>query len=188
MPRDLILFEGAFTRENGLLTESNKPARPHLKAQFGPQLDAMFEAASSRQFKDAADFRSQDLSGWSTRDKVLHAVGIVLGIDRVAKREDASFTQLGGDSIAAVTLGELLGEVWLVALFALAGIILQNRVPFLISFQASAQLMEQTHVDLGSEMLTHWRMRWRLKKPAGWLFEWAHRPRRRGWPASASLA
>ena len=111
VPRDLIVFDGAFTRENGLLTESNKPARPHLKAQFGPQLDAMFEAASSRQFKGVADFRAQDFSGWSTRDKVLRAVGIVLEIDQVDKRDDASFTQLGGDSIAAVTLGELLEEV-----------------------------------------------------------------------------
>ena len=46
----------------------------------------------------------------------------------------------------------------LIALFALAGIILRSKVPFTISFQASAQLMEQTHVDLGGEMLSHWRM------------------------------
>ncbi len=46
----------------------------------------------------------------------------------------------------------------LMALFALAGLILQNKVPFTVSFQASAQLMEQTHVDLGGEMLSHWRM------------------------------
>ena len=46
----------------------------------------------------------------------------------------------------------------LVALFALAGIILKKQVDFTISFMASAQVMEQAHVDLGCEMLIQARM------------------------------
>lgn len=46
----------------------------------------------------------------------------------------------------------------LVALFALAGIILQKKIDFTISFNASAQVMEQAHIDLGCEMLIQARM------------------------------
>ena len=110
IPRDVVVFDGVFTRENGLLTESNKPARPHLKERFGRQLDALFDTIAARQQNAVADFRAQDASQGSSRDKVLRAVGIVLGIDHIERRADASFAQLGGDSIAAVTLSELLED------------------------------------------------------------------------------
>ncbi len=96
IPRDVLVFDGVFSRENGLLTDSNKPARPHLKERFGPQLEALFEAIEARQQNAVADFKTQDLSMWSTRDKVLRAVGAVLSIGDINQCAAMSFAQLGG--------------------------------------------------------------------------------------------
>ena len=41
-PREFILEPTPFSRDNGLLTESDKPRRPALRARYGDELERLY--------------------------------------------------------------------------------------------------------------------------------------------------
>jgi len=49
IPRDFLLDPEPFSKENGLLTESNKPSRPRLLARYGVRLDALYAQLDAQQ-------------------------------------------------------------------------------------------------------------------------------------------
>ena len=110
IPRDFLLQAEPFTKENGLLTESSKPARPQLKQAFSAQLEAMYEAVEGRSRAALQDLR--DRTDMLLRDKVVACITATLGLANL--RPDAgqtSFVSMGGDSLTAVQLSDRLRQV-----------------------------------------------------------------------------
>ncbi len=105
VPRDFLIEWTPFTKENGLLTDANKPRRPRLRETYGPRLDVLYEAIEARQLRtlDVGD----DVS---VAERVKTAVAVALGVEDAALDAERTFVQLGGDSFAAVRLANLLEE------------------------------------------------------------------------------
>jgi fatty acid CoA ligase FadD9 len=109
IPRDLIIETVPFTRENGLLTDSNKPRRGTLKVRYRETLDAMYASLEAAQVTMMAELEDQRAS---VEARVRVAVCGALGLtpDRFDGLADRSFVGLGGDSLSAVRLSAVLQE------------------------------------------------------------------------------
>ena len=119
VPRDFAIEMVPFTRENGLLTESAKPARPRLRARYGERLERMYAEIERAQLEQlyaqetpletptgtpkAAELPRAPLSA-----RILGALQIALGVPEIDL--DESFLAQGGDSLLAVTLTSILQE------------------------------------------------------------------------------
>ncbi|AUX39065.1 oxidoreductase [Sorangium cellulosum] len=107
VPREILIEASPFTRENGLLTASNKPARPKLKERYGARLDRMFEEIERTQLEKLQQLEGQR-AGASAAEQVALAMEVTLGLRDVDLRQ--TFVELGGDSLAAVRLSTMLEE------------------------------------------------------------------------------
>lgn len=113
VPRDFILETTAFTLENGLLTGIRKLARPKLKEIYGPQLEELYEDLARGQAAELRELRQ----GGATRpviETVTRAAAALLGSAASDLSPDAHFTDLGGDSLSALTFANLLREIFFV--------------------------------------------------------------------------
>ena len=110
VPRDFLIEDRAFTRENGLLTESDKPRRPALKQAYQAPLAALYEDIERRQLSDVDLLASADLSSAA---KLSRAAFAILGLDgeREATLATSSFVGLGGDSVSAVRLAATVEKI-----------------------------------------------------------------------------
>jgi fatty acid CoA ligase FadD9 len=110
IPRDFILETVPFTRENGLLTDSSKPARPKLRARYGERLEELHEEIERRQLEQLHALESA--AGVPAAEKVARAFVVTLGLteDEVRGAEQ-SFQKLGGDSLGAVELVTRIREL-----------------------------------------------------------------------------
>jgi len=95
-PRDFIVEPEPFSRDNGLLTSLNKPARPKLKQKYGPALERMYEAFDARQLASSAD------ATLPAAERVRRTIAATLGLGELDVSQ--SFAEYGGDSIAAAKL------------------------------------------------------------------------------------
>ena len=110
MPRDFIVEREPFTAANGLLSSVSKLVRPALKRRYGAALEALYADLDRRQ--DEAGRRLRAAAGSEDAAATLvSAVKTVLGIEQVDLSGGQSFTELGGDSLAAVSLATLLEEL-----------------------------------------------------------------------------
>jgi fatty acid CoA ligase FadD9 len=105
VPRDFIVQLAGFTRENKLVTDSNKLARARLKETFGPRLEAMYDAVEQRKERRLEHLHSDPQA--STTDMVRAVLEMTLGLGEEVGL-DATFAQLGGDSLSAVRVTEHL--------------------------------------------------------------------------------
>ncbi len=96
IPRDFLVETTPFTLENGLLTGIRKLAWPRLKEHYGAELEQLYV--------DLADGQAGELR--TLRQS---------GADRPVLETDAQFTDLGGDSLLALTFANLLHEIFGVA-------------------------------------------------------------------------
>ena len=111
VPRDFLVETEPFTLENGLLTGVRKLAWPKLKAQYGPALEELYSALADGQ---AAELRALRTSGTDAPvvETVSRAARALLGAAASEVAVDAHFTDLGGDSLSALTFGSLLEEIF----------------------------------------------------------------------------
>ncbi len=107
VPRDFLVETAPFTQEDGLLTESNKPSRPRLRARYEARLAALHATIEQRQIEElAALARARE---GSPAEKVARALAATLGLpEEEVQRADQSFTKLGGDSLGAVRVATLI--------------------------------------------------------------------------------
>ena len=108
VPRDFVLEMVPFTRENGLLTESAKPARPKLRARYGDRLERMYaeiERAQVEQLYEPEEPKSAEVP---IAERVARALAAALGVPEIEL--DQSFIAQGGDSLLAVRLTSILDE------------------------------------------------------------------------------
>jgi fatty acid CoA ligase FadD9 len=109
VPRDILVETERWTRDNGLLTGINKPARPQLKLKYGPRLEALYAQLEAQQREDLEALNQSGASA-PLAVKVRKAVEAVLGVPDL-DLATSSFKDLGGDSISALSLAALLEEV-----------------------------------------------------------------------------
>jgi len=111
IPRDFIIETTPFTLENGLLTGIRKLARPKLKAHYGDRLEQLYAELADSQANELRALR-QDGADGPVLETIRRAAGALLGAGVGDLAPDAHFTDLGGDSLSALTFGNLLREIF----------------------------------------------------------------------------
>src|SRR5208283_5860135 len=111
VPRDFIIETTPFSLESGLLTGIRKLAWPKLKQHYGERLERLYAQLAEGQANELAELRRCGADA-----PVLHtlsrAVVAMLGTATSELTPDAHFTDLGGDSLSALTFGNLLREIF----------------------------------------------------------------------------
>ena len=111
IPRDFIIETTPFTLENGLLTGIRKLARPRLKAQYGDRLELLYSELADSQADELRELRATGADR-PVLETVVQAAGALLGASAGELKPDAHFTDLGGDSLSALTFGNLLSDIF----------------------------------------------------------------------------
>jgi fatty acid CoA ligase FadD9 len=111
VPGDFIIETTPFTVENGLLTGIRKLAWPKLKAHYGPRLEQLYTELDERQANELRALR-QDGADRPVLETISRAAAALLGIAASDIAPEAHFTDLGGDSLSALTFTNLLHEIY----------------------------------------------------------------------------
>ncbi|GFG76216.1 carboxylic acid reductase [Mycobacterium botniense] len=111
VPRDFIIETTPFTLENGLLTGIRKLAWPKLKERYGERLEQLYAELDRNQADELAELRRGGAEG-PVLQTVTRAAGALLGAVAADLAPDAHFTDLGGDSLSALTFGNLLRDIY----------------------------------------------------------------------------
>jgi fatty acid CoA ligase FadD9 len=111
IPRDFLVETRPFTLENGLLTGIRKLARPKVKEYYGPELEQLYVDLADGQADVLRSLR-QDGAQRPVLETVSRAAGALLGSASADLAPDAAFTDLGGDSLSALTFANFLHEIF----------------------------------------------------------------------------
>ncbi|MEX3647125.1 carboxylic acid reductase [Mycolicibacterium porcinum] len=111
IPRDFIVETTPFSLENGLLTGIRKLAWPKLKAHYGERLEQLYAELAETQAAELRELRTSSADA-PVLETVSRAAGALLGAAASELGPDAHFTDLGGDSLSALTFGNLLREIF----------------------------------------------------------------------------
>ncbi len=111
IPRDFLVETRPFTLENGLLTGIRKLARPQLKEYYGPELEQLYVDLADGQADVLRELR-QDGANRPVLETVGKAAGALLGAASTDLAPDVAFTDLGGDSLSALTFANLLHDIF----------------------------------------------------------------------------
>lgn len=114
IPRDILVETEPFSFENGLLTAMGKRRRPALRQSYGERLEQLFSDLERRQHEELIALRNPN-GGLSVLHKIGKALEASLGIQDVDLDRPHSFTELGGDSLGAISFSVLLKEIFGVA-------------------------------------------------------------------------
>ncbi|MCA2245460.1 carboxylic acid reductase [Mycobacterium sp. WUMAC-067] len=111
IPRDIIVESVPFSPDNKLLSGVRKPSRPNLKQHYGARLERLYA-----QLADAQSDRLRALREHGSHQPVTQAVcataAAVFGDPSADPAPDAHFTELGGDSLSALTFANLLQDIF----------------------------------------------------------------------------
>jgi fatty acid CoA ligase FadD9 len=111
IPRDFLVETRPFTLENGMLTGIRKLARPQLKEYYGPELEQLYVDLADGQADVLRELRA-DGANRPVLETVARAAGALLGASSTEVAPDAQFTELGGDSLSALTFANLLHDIF----------------------------------------------------------------------------
>jgi fatty acid CoA ligase FadD9 len=111
VPRDFIVETTPFSLENGLLTGIRKLAWPKLKQHYGEQLEQLYVDLAEGQANELSELRRTGADA-PVLETVSRAAAAMLGAAKSDLTPDAHFTDLGGDSLSALTFGNLLHEIF----------------------------------------------------------------------------
>lgn len=111
VPRDFLLETTPFTLENGLLTGIRKLAWPKLKAHYGERLEQLYADLAAGQASELSELRRGGADG-PVLETVSRAAAAMLGTASSDLSPDSHFTDLGGDSLSALTFANLLQEIF----------------------------------------------------------------------------
>ncbi len=111
VPRDFLVETTPFTLENGLLTGIRKLAWPKLKERYSAELEQLYVDLADGQANELRALRQSGAAG-SALETVSRAAGALLGASAGDLQPHAQFTDLGGDSLSALTFGNLLREIF----------------------------------------------------------------------------
>jgi fatty acid CoA ligase FadD9 len=115
IPRDFIIETTPWTVENGLLTGIRKLARPQLKKYYGELLEQLYIDLAHNQADELRTLRQSGAAA-PVLETLSRAAGALLGFTlppgAADLRPDAHFTDLGGDSLSALSFANLLHEIF----------------------------------------------------------------------------
>ncbi|HXO46059.1 MAG TPA: thioester reductase domain-containing protein, partial [Mycobacterium sp.] len=111
VPRDFIIENTPFSLENGLLTGIRKLAWPKLKQHYGERLEQLYADLAEGQANELSELRRSGADA-PVLQTVSRAAAAMLGTASSDLTPDAHFTDLGGDSLSALTFGNLLHEIF----------------------------------------------------------------------------
>ncbi len=111
IPRDFIVETTPFTLENGLLTGIRKLARPKAKEFYGERLEQLYTDLADSQTNELRELRLHG-ADQPVLETISRAAGALLGAAAADLQADAHFTDLGGDSLSALTFANLLHEIF----------------------------------------------------------------------------
>ncbi|MCV7090580.1 carboxylic acid reductase [Mycobacterium interjectum] len=111
VPRDFIIETTPFSLENGLLTGIRKLAWPKLKQHYGERLEALYAELAQGQANELSELRRGGADA-PVLQTVSRAAIAMLGTAASDLSPQAHFTDLGGDSLSALTFGNLLREIF----------------------------------------------------------------------------
>src|SRR6201991_94619 len=111
VPRDFIIETTPFSLENGLLTGIRKLAWPKLKQHYGERLEQLYADLAEGQANELSELRHSGADA-PVLQTVSRAAAAMLGAAKTDLTPDAHFTDLGGDSLSALTFGNLLRDIF----------------------------------------------------------------------------
>jgi fatty acid CoA ligase FadD9 len=111
IPRDFIIETTPFTLENGLLTGIRKLARPKLREYYSDRLEQLYTDLADSQANELRELRLHGADR-PVLETISRAAGALLGAAAADLQPDAHFTDLGGDSLSALTFANLLHEIF----------------------------------------------------------------------------
>src|SRR5271157_1904169 len=111
VPRDFIIETTPFSLESGLLTGIRKLAWPKLKQHYGERLEQLYADLAQGQANELSELRGGGADA-PVLQTVSRAAAAMLGAAKSDLTPDAHFTDLGGDSLSALTFGSLLHEIF----------------------------------------------------------------------------
>jgi fatty acid CoA ligase FadD9 len=111
VPRDFLIETEPFTLENGLLTGIRKLAWPKLKERYGDRLEQLYAELDRSQADELSELRRSGAER-PVLETVTRAAGALLSAATSELQPDAHFTDLGGDSLSALTFGNFLREIY----------------------------------------------------------------------------
>ncbi|CCQ16367.1 Tyrocidine synthase 3 [Rhodococcus sp. AW25M09] len=111
IPREVTIERQPFTQQNGLLSGAGKQLRPKLVERYGAELERRYAELESGQNERLRELRRSGADA-----PVLTTVGdaaqALLGCETSDIRPDAHFSDLGGDSLSALTFSTLLRDIY----------------------------------------------------------------------------
>jgi fatty acid CoA ligase FadD9 len=110
VPADFLIETEPFSVANGLLSGVGKNLRPKLKDAYGARLEQLYAELAAAQVSELRALR-QAAAEQPALDTVIGAARAVLGSGDANVDSDAHFTDLGGDSLSALTFSNLLREL-----------------------------------------------------------------------------
>lgn len=111
VPVDFLIETEPFTIVNGLVSGVGKLLRPRLKAHYGERLEQLYTDIDVAQVDELRALR-HSAPDQPVLDTVLRAARAVVGSAGAEMDPDAHFIDLGGDSLSALTLSNLLGDIF----------------------------------------------------------------------------
>ena len=111
VPADFLIETQPFSAANGLLSGVGKILRPRLKERYGGRLEQLYADLAAARVDELRELRAA-APHRPVIDTVIRAARAVLGSADVDVDADAHFTDLGGDSLSALTFSNLLGDIF----------------------------------------------------------------------------
>lgn len=109
----MIIESQPFTVENGLLSDARKLLRPRIMERYGERFAALYDAVATQQNGTLVAALRERVDEEATVDIVVRAARRFLGADVSPATAAASrFSDLGGDSLSALTFSGILEDVF----------------------------------------------------------------------------
>ncbi|OBJ02297.1 oxidoreductase [Mycobacterium sp. 1465703.0] len=111
VPVDFLVETEPFSEDNGLLSGVGKLLRPKLKEHYGARLEQLYADLAENRVTELRALRE----GAADRPVIVtltRAAEALLGLAGGPPAPDALFTELGGDSLSALTFSNLLRDIF----------------------------------------------------------------------------
>ncbi|HEX7304515.1 carboxylic acid reductase [Lentzea sp.] len=111
VPRDFLIETEPFSMANGLLSDIRKLLRPRLRERYGDRLEQRYAELARSEQDELRELRAGG-PDQPVHETIIRAASALLGCTDAALNPEAHFTDLGGDSLSAVSFSALLGEIF----------------------------------------------------------------------------
>jgi fatty acid CoA ligase FadD9 len=110
LPADFLIETDPFSTANGLLSGVGKLLRPKLIAHYSDRLEQLYAELAAAHVDELRTLRQQ-AADQPVIETVTRAAQVVLGSVDAKMDSDAHFTELGGDSLSALSYSNLLQDI-----------------------------------------------------------------------------